>query len=82
MHLGVVGLWIGVTIGIYVTAIVGVKIVSESNWPQLCLQAQNRTSKCDTPDFQLHNYESISESIQTNVSLQTGVNEIDRFYST
>lgn len=82
MHLGVIGLWIGVTIGIYVTAIVGVKIVSESNWPQLCLQAQNRTSKSDTPDFQLHNYESISESIQTNIPLQTGVNEIDMFYGT
>ena len=44
-HLGVIGLWIGMSVGLFVTAIVGLKIVSETNWSQLILEAQKRTSR-------------------------------------
>ena len=49
--LGVVGLWIGMTIGLFVVATFGtLLIVFNSNWNALAKEAQNRISKTNTKD--------------------------------
>lgn len=53
-NLGVIGLWIGMTVGLTVTTIVGGYLVFNSNWAVLILEAQHRTS--GTGDLLHHHY--------------------------